>query len=186
LPLSPAAERDMIHTRTMDLRAYRRSDGLYDIEGHIIDVKPFTHNFTDTYRAAGEPVHDMWLRLTVDKELVVQAAEAKFDVGAHAYCAGVEPNFAELAGLRIAPGWNRGVRQRVGHGLGCTHLVEMLAQMATAAMQALWSEREPESEAASHPEERRLPSALLDSCHAYRRDGDFMRQNFPLDYKAAE
>ena len=127
----------MIHTRTMDLRAYRRSDGLYDIEGHIIDVKPFTHNFTDTYRAAGEPVHDMWLRLTVDRALVVQAAEAKFDVGAHAYCAGVEPNFAELAGLRIAPGWNRGVRQRVGHGLGCTHLVEMLAQMATAAMQAL-------------------------------------------------
>ena len=185
MPLSPAADREMIHTRTMDLRAYRRSDGLYDIEGHIIDVKPYTHNLTDSHRAAGEPVHDMWLRLTVDKELVVQSAEAKLDVGAHAYCTGVEPNFAHLAGLRIAPGWNRGVRERVGHGLGCAHLVEMLAQMATAAMQALWSEREPESEAGRRPEERRLPPALLNSCHAYRRDSDFMQQYYPLDYQAA-
>jgi len=186
LPLSPAADREMIHTRTMDLRAYRRSDGLYDIEGHIIDVKPQTQHLPVSHRAAGEPVHDMWLRLTVDKELVVRSAEAKLDVGGHAYCAGVEPNFAELAGLTIGQGWNRHVRERVGHELGCTHLVEMLAQMGTAAMQALWSDREHEREALHHPEKRRLPPAMLDSCFAFRRDSDFMRENFPLDYEAAE
>lgn len=184
MPLSPAAERELIHTRTMDLRAYRRADGLYDIEGHIIDVKPYTHHLLDTHRAAGEPVHDMWLRLVVDDQLVVRDAEAKLDVGAHGICHLVAPNFKALTGLTIGPGWNKLVRERLGHGRGCTHLVEMLSQMATAALQAMWSEREPEGEVERKPEDRELSPSMLNSCYAYRSDSEFVRDYFPNQYQA--
>ncbi|MDP6344252.1 MAG: DUF2889 domain-containing protein [Alphaproteobacteria bacterium] len=186
MPLSPAAEREQIHTRTIDITAYRRSDGLVDIEGHIVDVKPFSHHLLDSHRAAGEPVHDLWLRLSINQEMVVQTAEAKLDVGAHGICHLVAPNFADLAGARIGRGWNRVVRERVGHGRGCTHLVEMLAQMATAAMQAMWSVREPEGETERRPEDRRLPPALVNSCYTYVSDSEFVREYFPHDYRAAE
>lgn len=184
VPLSQAEERVLIHTRTIDLKVYRHSDGCYDVEGHIVDVKPFSHHMLDSHRAAGEPIHDLSLRLTFNREMTVTKAEAKLDVGAHSLCHQVAPNFADLAGLHIGPGWNRNVRKRVGHGRGCTHLVEMLAQMATAAMQAMWSEREPEGEVNRPAEERELESGLIDSCYAYRSESPFIAEFFPGQFKA--
>ncbi len=191
MPLSQATEREQIHNRTISITAYQRNDGLVDVEGHILDIKPFSHHLLDSHRAAGEPVHDLWLRLTIDRTMVVQSAEAKLDVGAHGICHLVAPNFEALAGLRIGPGWNRMVRERVGHGRGCTHLVEMLAQMATTAMQAVWTERAPMGEAregggdAPRPP-RRLPAGMLNTCYTYNSDSKFVREYFPDDYQAAE
>ena len=45
MPLSSPAERAHIHTRTVECKGYRRSDGLWDIEGRLVDVKSYTfHN----------------------------------------------------------------------------------------------------------------------------------------------
>jgi len=184
LPLPEPGRRALSHTRTLDLRAYRRDDGLWDIEGHLVDVKPFAYSLLDAHRAAGEPVHDMWLRLTIDRDFVVRSAEARMDQGAHGICHEVTPNFADLAGLRIGSGWNRKVRERVGHGRGCTHLIEMLSQMATTAMQALWSEQEQE-EGEVPAAERELAAGLENSCYAYRSDSAFVRDYFPRSYKPA-
>ncbi len=186
MPLSQATEREQIHNRTISIAAYQRQDGLIDLEGHILDVKPFSHHLVDTHRAAGEPVHDLWLRLTINRKMEVQSAEAKLDVGAHGVCHLVAPNFKNLAGLKIGPGWNRMVRERVGHGKGCTHLVEMLSQMATTAMQAVWSERAPMDKGERQGKPRRLPASMLNTCYTYNDYGDFVREYFPDDYKAAE
>ena len=184
MPLSQADERVLIHTRTIDLKVYRHSNGDYDVEGHIMDVKPFSHHMLDSHRSAGEPIHDLSLRLTFNREMMVVKAEAKLDVGAHGLCHEVAPNFADLAGLHIGPGWNRNVRKRVGHGRGCTHLVEMLAQMATAAMQAMWSEREPDGEVDRPAEERELEAGLINSCYAYRTESPFVEEFFPKHFAA--
>jgi len=191
MPLSQASEREQIHNRSISITAYQRGDGLVDVEGHILDIKPFSHHLLDSHRAAGEPVHDLWLRLTINRELEVQSAEAKLDVGAHGICHLVAPNFEALAGLKIGPGWNRMVRERVGHGRGCTHLVEMLAQMATTAMQAIWTERTPmgetrEGEDGGRGLPRRLPAGMLNTCYTYNNDSEFVREYFPEDYQAAE
>ena len=39
-----------------------------DIEAHLVDTKPYPTTARDTGRPRqpGEPVHDMWLRLTID------------------------------------------------------------------------------------------------------------------------
>ncbi|MEM7407231.1 MAG: DUF2889 domain-containing protein [Pseudomonadota bacterium] len=181
--MSKAARRNEIHARKLDLRVYRRDDGQFDIEGHLVDVKPFPVTFLNSSRQADEPVHDLWLRLTVDRTLEVQDAEAHMDIGAYPYCTGVEPNFKTLRGLRIGPGWNRNVRERVGGGQGCTHLVEMLAQMATAALQGIWSELDDEDDTNKPPRERRLRTDLANSCHTYRTDGQFVKVHFPSHYQ---
>ena len=183
MPLSAAEPRAEIHTRTLALHVYGRDDGLFDIEGHIVDVKPISVEFHNSRRAAGEPVHDMRLRLTIDKSLTVRFAEAKMDVGAYPYCSAVEPNFAALEGLKIGPGWNRRVRERVGGGMGCTHLVEMLSQMATAALQAIWSTDDGNPENAEDPANRRLPDSMINSCYTYRTDSRFVEVHFPRHFE---
>ena len=67
MPLSPSVEREPIHTRTVVCRGFRRADGLWDIEGHLTDIK--SYDFESQFRGtvtSGTPVHQMWLRLTVD------------------------------------------------------------------------------------------------------------------------
>src|SRR5690606_12405498 len=57
MPLSPPVEREPIHIRTVTCRGYRRSDGLWDIEGHLVDTKAYL--FESRWRgtlAPGEPV----------------------------------------------------------------------------------------------------------------------------------
>ena len=184
MPLSPAATRTEVHTRTLDIHVYRREDDLFDIEGHIVDVKPISTEFHGSQRSAGEPIHDLRLRMTVNRNLEVTKAEAKMDVGAYPYCAGVEPNFAALEGLRIGAGWNRNVRERVGGGRGCTHLVEMLAQMATAALQGIWSEDDDDSENASDPADRQLGEGKINSCYTYRPSSQFVKIHFPRHFQA--
>jgi len=191
MPLSQATKREQIHNRSISIIAYQRADGLVDVEGHILDIKPFTHYLLDSHRAAGDPVHDLWLRLVINRDMMVQSAEAKLDVGAHSICHLVAPNFAALAGLQIGPGWNRMVRERVGHGRGCTHLVEMLAQMATTAMQAIWTQRAPMGEAEDSRDSegtapRRVPAGMLNTCYTYNHDSKFVQKYFPDDYQAAE
>ena len=77
MPLSKAAKRRHIHTRDIRCDAYQRDDGLWDIEGVITDTKSYSFDNRDRDGvAAGEPVHQMRVRLTIDEELVVQSAEA--------------------------------------------------------------------------------------------------------------
>ena len=41
MPLSQPAERELTHTRVVTCRGFQRSDGLFDIEGRIVDTKPY-------------------------------------------------------------------------------------------------------------------------------------------------
>jgi Protein of unknown function (DUF2889) len=183
MSLSPAVPRDPIHARHIDCRGYRRSDGLWDIEGHLTDAK--SYGFANAFRgeiAPGEPIHDMWLRLTLDNELTVIRAKAVTAAGPFAVCPAITPAFAKLEGLKIGPGWRRAVQARLGGVQGCTHLVELLGPLATTAYQTIhaWRARH-EPEAASD----RVPS-LLDSCHALARDGEVVRTHFARWYTGPE
>ena len=134
MPLSEPVAREPLHTRVIEMCGYIRDDGLWDIEGRLTDIK--SYGFDGDFRGWVEPetpVHDMWIRLTVDDDLVIRACEASTDHHPYAVCPAITPAFAALAGIRIGVGWMREVRQRVGGRKGCTHLVEMLAQLGTVA-----------------------------------------------------
>ncbi len=188
MPLSPAREREHIHTRRIECRGYQRKDGLWDIEGHLVDTK--TYGWHSDYRgevAPGVPVHEMWLRLTVDEDLLIHEVEAASDFHPFNLCPTVTPNFAALKGLRIGPGWRRQVRARVGGVKGCTHLVELLWPIATPAFQSIFPARE--KRAREHGEtmghERRGRPELIDSCRALAGDSEVVKRYWPDYYTGA-
>jgi hypothetical protein len=194
MPLSAPAERKLLHLRDIELRGYERADGLFDIEAHLTDRKTSAHNDEDPDATvpAGRPIHGMWLRLTVDVEMVVQGCEASSDFTPYDICPGAAPNFARLAGLKVGPGFNRAVAERVGGTKGCTHLRELLGQMATVVFQTLYPvrrarEKEMLARVASGeaPAPDRKP-ALLGTCIAYAPDSPVSLKRWPHLAKAWE
>lgn len=189
MPLSAPANREPVHTRSVECRGFRRTDGQWDIEGHLTDVKAY--QFTNDYRGTiepGEPLHDMWLRITVDDALAITAAEAVTDNGPYHLCGDITPNFQRLVGLSIRPGFTRKVRQALGGVHGCTHLVELLGPMATTAFQTVYPILQRERlERGETPSSKR--PALLNTCHAYASDSEIVRRYWPDAYtgdRAAE
>jgi hypothetical protein len=187
MPLSAPAPRAHLHTRTVECRGYRREDGLWDIEGHIVDAK--TYPFESSWRGQmppGSPVHDMWIRLTVDDELTVRAVEAVTDASPFQVCPDITPNFQRLVGLSIKSGWTQQVRNLLGGTEGCTHLVELLGPVATTAFQTIFSARERQrreqaARKAGTTQPQRRP-AHLGTCHALALDGPVVEQHWPAFY----
>lgn len=180
MPLSPPVAREAIHTRRYAFEAFRREDGLWDIDAQLVDSK--SYGFDNEHRGrveAGEPIHGMWLRLTIDEDFLVKNIEAVSDHTPFAICPAITPNFRKIVGLRIGPGWRQKVRERLGGVEGCTHLVEMLGALGTVAFQAIYPLREQrEAEAASAGRRPRL----LDTCHAFASDSPVVKKAWPAFY----
>ena len=208
MPLSQPVNRRHIHTRQIDLRGYEREDGLWDIEAHLTDVK--TYPIENRWRGQidpGTPIHDMWIRLTIDIGFEIKTIEAVMDHTPYSICGDVAINFQRLVGLKIAPGWTKAIRQRVGGVHGCTHLVEMMRPLGTVAFQTLYpalerrrreandrvaamADTEPlartgtndTAPAALPPRPAPKPPAHLNTCHALAADGEVVRQHYPEWY----
>jgi len=188
MPLSPAQPRQHIHTRQVRCRGYRRDDGLWDIEGHLTDTK--TYAFDNDYRGrieAGDPVHDMWLRPTVDDDLIVHGVEAVTDKSPFPVCPAIAPNFARLEGLSIRPGFLSKVRERLGGIEGCTHLVELMGPIATTAYQTIYPYRHRLTRANGDapPQPPKERPRLINTCHAFRSDGEIVKRLWPDYYTGA-
>ncbi len=179
MPLPPAAPRKPMHTRDIQCCGYERDDGLWDIEGHLVDTKPFATTARDTGRArqAGEPVHNMWLRLTVDLDMVIRGIEAVTDASPYAVCPSITPNFKKLTGLKIGPGWRKKMLEHLGGVKGCTHLVELLGPLATTAFQA--TNRARENHRATSPQQAAVRPFQINACHMYKDDGEWVKERWP-------
>lgn len=181
MPLSPAVPREPMHRREVECRGYRRADGLWDIEGHLVDTK--TYAFDNAWRGRvepGTPVHEMWIRLTLDTALNIKAVEAQTDFSPYEMCGGITPDFQKLVGLRIAPGFTAKTKELLGGAKGCTHLVELLGPMATTAFQTIFT--------AKGGGKWRDPGAkgrprFLDTCHALASTSEVVKRFWPEFYK---
>lgn len=182
MPLSSSAEREPIHTRRIECRGYRRADGMWDIEGRLIDTK--SYGFENDWRGrveAGTPVHDMSIRLTIDDAFTVRGIEAAIDASPFRLCPEITSSFEALNGLSIARGWRRAVAERLGGVHGCTHLVELLGPLGTTAYQTIL----PLRDRAARGKERRTKPRAIDTCHALRSDGEIVRREWPEFYTGA-
>ena len=192
MPLSPPQPRQHLHTRTIDLAGYYRDDGLWDIEAHIVDKKTYTYE--NKWRgtvASGLPVHDMSIRLTIDRELVVQGVEVVMDVQPYEICSDVLGNFQGIVGLKIGAGWNKKVREAVGGVLGCTHLAELLGPLATVTFQTLSGDYarqlmglEPTERGKAAEEQSEERPFMLNGCYTWSAEGPVVKQDYPLFYQA--
>ena len=180
MPLPPPVPRTLKHTRTIVCQGFERADDLWDIEGHLTDVKTYTHSRRDggQPRAPGELVHDMWLRLTIDLDLKVHDVAASTDASPYPHCGAITPNFERLKGATIGPGWRKKTLELLGGIKGCTHLVELLMPLGTTAFQATGRARD--ARRADKPSTRK--PYQLNACHVYKDDSEAVKERWPAHY----
>ncbi len=180
MPLSPPSSRRALkHTRAIQIEAFARDDGLWDIDAHITDIKTRDTKLASGVRPAGEPVHDLWLRITVDSQLNVVDAEAVSEAVPYPnYCDTIGPAYKKLIGLNLLKGFRDGVKQRLSGIIGCTHLTELAAVLPTATIQAFAGEVLDTRDGASADEQSHKPFQL-DRCHALRTDGEAVAKFYP-------
>ena len=175
MPLPEPTERSLTHTRNVVCRGYKRADGLWDIEGHLVDTKTYDMQMSERTNGlipAGEPLHNMAIRITVDLQLNIHDAIAVMDDTPFRICPSIAERFSLLKGLQIARGFTRKTRELFGGINGCTHLLELLGPVATTAFQATHQERQYIDD---------LP--MLNSCHAFAEDSSVVKQHWPQYYQ---
>jgi hypothetical protein len=183
VPLSDPAPRELLHLRDIELRGYRREDGLFDIEARLTDTKTYAFSNQDRGEVRpGTPLHGMLARMTIDEDMVIRRFEAATEFGPYLACPAAAPNFEALAGLTVGRGFLRAANARVGGVMGCTHLRELLGQMGTVAFQTMYSVRNKRA-APLRPGER---PAMLDSCLAYADGSAAARRTWPELYAGKE
>jgi hypothetical protein len=180
MPLSPPAPRKRVHTRTIECVGYERKDGLWDIEGHLTDVKTqlFMRPETGEVVKPGTATHDMWMRFTINISFTIHLVEVVMDAYRCPICVEILPNFQKLIGLTIGRGFKNVVKNLVGDIHGCTHLSELIGRMATTAYQATNKARGEREGFNSENRGRRL----INTCRTYASDSQIVQECFPNLY----
>jgi Protein of unknown function (DUF2889) len=180
--MGTAVVREELHHRRIDMRGYRRSDGLYEIEGRVTDRKPHDFEPVSGGRAvpAHEPIHDMGVRLVYDDQFTVREVETFTDASPYQQCPLGGLALRALVGVRMTSGWSREVRSRLASAESCTHLRELLLPMATAAFQSMSVPRRGRPD----PVDATGRPLKIDSCYAYSAKRELVRQRWPEYFHA--
>lgn len=180
--MTDTIEREELHHRQVDLRFYKRSDGLYEVVGNLVDKKtyPFRRQLAEEDTLPGTPVHDITVRLVLDEDLVVHGASATMDVTPFDICPGATGTLAPLVGLQIGAGWNRKVRDLLGGSASCTHIAELLGPMATTAYQGMAPKR---MAVINLPGQEQQRLAKVNSCYSYAAHREVVARLWPELHK---
>ncbi len=173
-----------IHQRHILCQGYLRDDGLWDIEGHLCDTKSYGFRNRDRgLIAAGESLHEMIVRLTIDDHYTIIAAVAHTKHAPYRLCPAITDAYQALVGLKIAAGFSRALRQRLGGVQGCTHLTEIVRILATVAFQTIRPDNkdflhQAKTEDIAPSSNTPLSSALRGTCHAFAPNSEVSKRVF--------
>jgi hypothetical protein len=181
MPLPEPAARQHLHTRAVEYRGYLREDGLWDIEAGMSDVKTYGFDRSDgRSMPPGTPIHGMAIRVTVDESMTIREIATAMDHTPFGECRqGVDP-MQRMVGVQLGPGWRQAIEKALGGMRGCTHLRELLFNMATAAYQTVFPYRERQRrERGEAPSQRQEPPYHLGRCIAWDFDGAVVQRYYP-------
>lgn len=173
LPL-PTSRRALKHTRTIQVEAFARDDGLWDLEARITDTKTSPIALEAGMLPAGAALHDLSIRVTINRKFDILDVAASSDaVPYRGHCDTIGPAYDQLVGLNLVKGFRFALLGRMGGTAGCTHLSELATVLPTAAIQAFAGE-----EFDPHTDQGKKPFQL-DGCHALRTDGPVVAKYYP-------
>jgi Protein of unknown function (DUF2889) len=181
MPLPAPQARTHLHTRAVVFRGYHREDGLWDIEAELSDTKTYALDpFEHRDMPAGTPIHGMSIRATLDDQLTIREIASAMDHTPFGECRqGTDP-MQQMVGVTMGPGWRQAIERALGGVRGCTHLRELLFNMATAAYQTIPMYRDSLRRQACLPEpESAAPPYHLGKCIAWDFDGAVVQRHHP-------
>lgn len=172
MPLPAPEGRSLLHTRTTVFRGYKRDDGLWDIDGDLLDTKanalPIPEEPT---LLPGEPLHGMAIRVTINDQFVIQAIAVSMDAAPHRECPQALASMQTMVGCTMGRGWRHTIERNLGGIDGCTHLRELLFNMATAAFQTLAHEMTEDN-----PQQ---PPPYFGTCSTWDFNGPLVARIYP-------
>ena len=174
---SKSVEREELHSRRLDMRGFRRSDGLYEVEGRLVDRKPYAFKAPGGERSvpARGAIHDLGVCLVFGEDMVVCGVRTVAEAVPYEPCWEAGQTLQGMVGAHIGKGWNREVRTRLSGAQSCTHLMELLVPLATVAYQTLTTfrmERPEALDASGRP-------LKIDSCYAYAQHREIVLKRWP-------
>lgn len=178
LPLSTVA-REPLHTRSIRVSSFAREDGQWDLEAELIDVKAYDFTPRDgaPVHRAGDPIHHMHLRVTIDDQFSITDAVADYDAAPYNdNCSAIAPDYRNLIGMNLLRNFRQVVKDRFGKTAGCSHMTELSYLLPTVAIQTMANKRRKQ---VSDPTRRPFQ---LDGCHALRVDGPVAKEFYPEWY----
>lgn len=180
MPLpAPTIARKPKHVRRITFEVFEREDGLWDMEGHLIDTKSADVTMLHGVRRAGEPIHEMWIRVTINTHFDVVDACGLIDWSPYpGTCDKVGPDYARLIGLNLMRGFRAAVRERLPNNERCTHVHELVNHLPTMGVQSMYREL-------MRPDATRKP-VPIDNCHAQRSDSEIVRIQYPMWYRGPQ
>ncbi|MES3002759.1 MAG: DUF2889 domain-containing protein [Pseudomonadota bacterium] len=181
MPLPDAQPRKHLHTRAVEYRGYHREDGLWDIEAVMSDVKTYPLERSERgLMPPGTPIHGMSIRLTVDDSFTIREIASAQDHTPFDECQQSNPPMQGMVGVKLGPGWRIAIDRVLGNTRGCTHLREMLFNMATAAYQTIPSYQARLRRAAGLPARSGdEPPYHLGKCLAWDFNGPVVARHHP-------
>ena len=181
MPLPTPQPRKHLHHRAVSYDGYLREDGLWDIEARMTDTKAYPMVSPEKgAMLAGEPIHDMYIRATVDDTMTIVEITAVMASRPFAECPQAVDPMQNMVGATMGRGWRQAIEKAMGGIEGCTHLRELLFNMATAAFQTI-----PVYQAHRHNRTTIAPSAdgqpppHLGKCLAWDFNGPVVQRNYP-------
>ncbi|TRZ65035.1 MAG: DUF2889 domain-containing protein [Rhodocyclaceae bacterium] len=182
MPLPPPVPlRKRIHIRSIVIEGWKRDDNLWDIEARLTDVKEHDYPLASGIRPKGEPVHDMRVRVTINREFEIVAAAAVSDAVPYPDgCENIAPDYAQLVGLNLVRGYRKTVGEMFEGVRGCSHLTELLLGLPAAAVQTLASEMRD-----TDGHDPLTKPFQLDRCHALETSSETVRRYYPRWHRKA-
>lgn len=186
MPLPPEPELELLHTRTYEVKAYRKADTTMLLRGIVHDEKPAGLYIQDDT----EPltIHHMVIDLEVSfPSMEISAVEVVFEDFPHGACPTIVPEYEKLVGLSISRGFTHRLRELFGGPRGCTHILALLQAMAPVINQTRFSmmaasarasnrsdRSSPFDETVSLTPEQRLAAMRfnLNTCHVWDEEGE--------------
>jgi len=181
MPLPAPASRQHLHTRAVTYRGYLRDDGWWDIEGELTDSKTYGFHMSERGQMTpGMPVHGMAIRATIDETMTIREMTAAMDFTPFSECSSGEDPMQKMVGLSMGPGWRQSIEKALGGVKGCTHLRELLFNMATAAYQTVFPYRESQRRSEGGTKaDLSEPPYHLGRCIAWDFDGPVVKRHYP-------
>lgn len=170
--------RERLHLRRIACEGWRRADGLFDIEVRLVDTKDHDLALLTGLRPAGEAVHDMAARVTIDSAFDVHAVVTVTDRMPYpGACDAINAAYAKLAGTNLLRGFRRALHDAFGGVRGCSHLTELLACVPTVAVQTFAGLRRENEPGDTKPFQ-------LDRCHALEHTTETVRRHYAQWHRA--
>jgi len=177
MPLPSPAPRRHLHTRAVTYTGFLRDDGLWDIEAELSDTKTEDIVATERPVPAGTPIHGMRIRITLDDAMTIREIHTAMEFTPFDECQqGTDP-MQRMVGVKLGPGWRQAIEKALGGVRGCTHLREMLFNMATAAYQTVFPYKAAQRTVPSH--QVKEPAYHLGRCIAWDYNGPVVARHYP-------